>query len=158
MIENKVSITITAAQKTDINTATNDLKTSTQALNTVIDKQQLKSLAKLGDGRIPFVEKVIKYAVTNPEFLPPFADVPEFAKDFQLFTDLREILRPLKQIVDNLEKSMQVSGSEAYDFARSYYKAIQYNAKMGVPGAQTILDDLRPLFEAKNNPPAAPTA
>ena len=157
MIENRLSLEITAAQKTSISAATTDLNNSTKALNIVIDKEELKSLSKLGDIRIPFVEKVAQYAVSNPEFLAPFADVPEFTTDFKAFTDLREMVRPLRQIIDNLENSMMVSGSEAWDFARNYYKAVQFNARMGVPGAQTIYDDLRPLFEQKAGTPPVPT-
>ena len=59
---------------------------------------------------------------SDPQFLPPFADVPEFTKDFQTFKDLREMVRPIRQITDNMENSMMVSGSEAYHFARNYYQ------------------------------------
>lgn len=156
MIDNKISFDITAAQKTAINDAKNALATATNALETPIDKEELKSLPKISDGRLPFVEKVAQYAVSNPEFLAPFADVPEFNKDFQTFKDLREMVRPLQQIIDNLENSMMVSGSEAYHFARNFYQSVQFNAKMGVPGAQTIYDDLRPLFEAKATDPKPP--
>ena len=157
MIENRISLDITAAQKTDISAATVGLDAVTKALSIVIDKEEIKSLSKLGDIRIPFVEKVAQYAVSNPEFLPPFADVPEFTTDFKAFTDLREMMRPLRQIIDNLENSMTVSGSEAWDFARNYYKTVQFQARMGVPGAQTILDDLRILFDQKPGTPPVPT-
>ena len=126
-------------------------------VSAVLEHIEIKSLSKLGDIRIPFVEKVAQYAVSNPEFLPPFADVPEFTTDFKAFTDLREMVRPLRQIIDNLENSMTVSGSEAWDFARNYYKTVQFQARMGVPGAQTILDDLRILFDQKPGTPPVPT-
>lgn len=152
MTTNRISITITDAQKSAINTKTGELATVTNGFQTVIDKNTLKSLSKIADGRIPFVEKVLQYAVTNPEFLPPYADVDEFKIDFKTFLDMRELIRPMRVVIDNMETTMQVSGSEAWDFARAYYKTVQFQAKMGVPGAQTIYDDLRPLFEAKTNP------
>ncbi len=154
MTNNRISLTITDAQKSDINKKTGDLTAATSSFKTVVSREELKSMSKLGDARIPFVEKIAQYAASNPEFLQPFADVAEFNQDLKVFTDIREVVRPLRQIVDNLESSMMVSGSEAYDFARNYYKAVQFQAKMGVPGAQTIYDDLRPLFESKPAPPA----
>ena len=158
MSQNRLSISITDAQKNDFKKASAELATATKNFNVVIGKEELKSLSKLGDIRIPFVEKIAQYAVSNPEFLQPNADIPEFTKDFKAFTDLREMLRPLRQVLDNLENSRMVSGSEAYNFALDYYKTVQFNAKMGVPGAQAILDDLRPLFEAKPKPePLKPT-
>lgn len=153
MAVNRLSLDITDAQKAQVTTDTNKLAGSTGGFNVVVDKEELKSLPKISDGRIPFVEKAVQYAVSNAEFLPPFADVPEFQKDFKTFMDLRELARPLKQIIDNLENSMMVSGSEAYEAARNYYKSVQFQAKMGVPGAQTIFDDLRRLFETKSTTP-----
>lgn len=153
MINNKISLDITSAQKTAVNDATEALATATKPFAIQVDKEEVKALAKLGDGRIPFVEKVSQYAVTDPQFLPPFADVPEFNLDFKTFKDAREMIRPIRQIVDNVENVKMVSGSEAYQFSLNYYKNVQHQAKMGVPGAQTIYDDLRPLFEAKNTTP-----
>lgn len=153
MINNKISLDITSAQKTAVNNARIALADAVQPFEIQVDKEEVKALAKLGDGRIPFVEKVSQYAVTDPQFLPPFADVPEFNLDFKTFNDVGEMVRPLQQIVDNLQNTKMVSGSEAYHFARNYYLSVQYHAKLGVPGAQTIYNDLRPLFEAKNTTP-----
>ena len=149
---NRISLSITDAQKQTVLDAATNLADATTNFNVVIEKEELKSLSKLGDARIPFVEKVVQYAVSNPEFLPPFGNVAEFNTDFEAFKDIRELVRPLRQILDNMENSMAVCGSEAWDFARNYYKSVQFQARMGVPGAQTIYDDLRPLFEAKSTP------
>lgn len=151
MITNRVSITITDAQKNDIKDKTADLATVTNDFTTVIDKDTLNSLSTIADGRIPFVEKVAQYAVSNPEFLQPLADVGEFQIDFKAFKDLREVVLPMRVIVNNLLASMRVSGSEAWRFALNYYSSLQFHARMGVPGAQTILDELRPLFEGKSD-------
>ena len=66
------------------------------------------------------------------------------------------MVRPLRQVLDNLENAMAVSGSEAFHAARDYYKMVQLNARLGVPGAQAIYDDLRPLFEQKPKPAPNP--
>ncbi len=156
MIDNKISLTISEAQKTAVEEARAKLEDAVKTFLIQITKEELKSLPKLGDGRIPFVDKASQYAVTDPEFLPPFADVPEFNTDFQAFKDVREMVRPLEQIVDGLVNSMMVSGSESYHFARNYYQTVQFNAKMGVPGAQTIYEDLKKLYEIKEDDPQPP--
>lgn len=151
MINNKISLDITSAQKTAVNEAKDALANATKDFAIQVDKEEVKALSKLGDGRIPFVEKVSQYAVTDPQFLPPFADVPEFNMDFKTFKDVTEIVRPLQQIIDNLQNSRMVSGSEAFHFARNYYLSVQYHAKMGVPGAQTIYEELKRLYEIKSD-------
>ena len=61
------------------------------------------------------------------------------------------MVRPMQQIVDNVENVKMVSGSESYHFARNYYLSVQYQAKLGVPGAQTIYEELKKLFEIKTD-------
>ena len=152
MSTNRISLNISESQKTAVETAANALKTATEPFKIVIEKEELKSLQTIADGRLPFVEKAVDYAVLNPEFLPPHADVPEFQQDLKTFKDIREMVRPLRQILDNLENTMYVTGSEAFDAARDYYKTVKFHAQMGTPGAQTIYDDLRHLFELKSTP------
>jgi len=157
MINNKISLDITSAQKTAVDDATANLADAVKPFEIQVDKEEVKSLQKISDGRIPFVEKVSQYAVTDPQFLPPFADVPEFTIDFKTFRDVSEIIRPIQQIIDNLKNVKMVSGSESYYFALTYYQTVQFQAKMGVPGAQTIYEDLRRLFENKTTEPETPT-
>ena len=149
MSVNRISLEITDAQKAAVSAATTELATAIKEFNVVISRDELKSFQTIGDTRLPFVEKVAQYAASNPEFLQPNADVPEFRKDLKTFKDAREMVRPVRQIVDNLEATMRVGGGEALKFSRDFYASLQLHAKMGVPGAQTILDDLRPLFEAR---------
>ena len=150
MSVNRLSLDISEAQKTDFSKASADLANATENLTVVIEKEELRALPKIGDGRIPFVQKAADYCVSNPEHLPAVTNVPEFQKDLKAFLALREMVRPLRQILGNLENALAVSGSEAYEAARDYYKMVQFNAKLGVPGAQAIYDDLRQLFDIKN--------
>ncbi|CAN5473259.1 hypothetical protein BH10ACI1_BH10ACI1_23500 [soil metagenome] len=151
MSVNRISLDITDAQKAEVASDTSKLINSTKDFNIVVTKEEIKHLPKMADGRLPFTEKAAEYSVSNPEFLPPHADVPEFQKDLKTFKDTREIARPVRQIADNLENTMTVSGSEAYDAARDYYKTVKFHAEMGTPGAQTIYEDLKRLYEIKSS-------
>ncbi len=152
MNENRFSLEITGAQKTEINTKINELIALLEPMVIALDKEDRKRLSKMSDESIPFVEKVEQYSGTNPEFLPPYVDAAEFKKDFAVFKDIREILRPLMQIVGNLEDTRMLSGAEAYEVARGYYKMVGLAAKMNTPNAQAIYDDLRARFEIKAKP------
>ncbi|HQU83073.1 MAG TPA: hypothetical protein PKY59_08120 [Pyrinomonadaceae bacterium] len=147
---NRLTLDISDSEKTNFISKASDLDVVAEPWKMQIEKEELKAMPKIADGRLPFVEKCADFSDTNPEFLPPFADVPEFKKDLKTYKDLREIRRPVAQMLDNIDNTMKVAGSEAWYAALSFYKSVQYHAKMGVPGAQTILDELRPLFEAKN--------
>jgi len=153
MSVNRLSLDITDAKKAEVAADTAKLNESTQDFNVVITKEEIKSIPKVADRRIPFVEKSTGYTDSNPEFLPPHYNAVEFKRDFKAYMDLREMVRPLRQILSKMEYSMMVSGSEAYEAALQYYKSVRYHASIGTPGAQAIYDDLRQLFEMKARDP-----
>jgi hypothetical protein len=158
MKENRISLSLSDADKTAINEAIQKLNTLLAPKLITLSKEDKKRLAKISDDAIPFVEKVAQYAASNPEFVPNFLDAGEFEKDFSAFKDLRGFGRLLTQISQNMDDTSTLAGSEADEFARMFYASVAQAAKLGAPGAQAIYDDLRPRFEAqrskpKNTPP-----
>lgn len=149
MNNNRISLTFTDDEKKQINDAITVLLNLLAPKLIALDKEDKKRLAKLSDDGIPFAEKVMHYSVSNPEFIPAYTSAAEFDKDFTGFTVLREFVRPLMQLVSNLEDTWTLCGSEADEFARLYYAMVAQGAKMGVPGAQTIYDDLKPRYEVQ---------
>jgi hypothetical protein len=159
MNNNRISLFFTDAEKTQINAAIQVLVTILAAKLIALSKEDKAGIAKISDEAIPFIEKVAQYVVSNPEFIPLFGDAAEFTKDFGLFVDTREFVRPMLLLVSNLEDTSMLSGSEADDFARRYYGAVGQAAKMGVPNAQAIYDDLSVRYEGqKKKRPKPPTA
>lgn len=156
--ENRISLSISDADKTAITGAIIALAGLLQPMLIALDPEDRKSLSRMSDRSIPFVEKVKQYIDSNPEFTPAYVDVAEFKKDFETFTELREFLRPLLQVVGNLEDTTALSGSDAYEVARAYYKSVQHAVTMNVPNAQAIYDDLKLRFESNVKPkPVQPT-
>lgn len=159
MNENRISLSVSGEDKTKILQAVSALAALLQPMLIALDANDRKRLAKISDGSIPFMQKVAQYVDSNPEFVPAFVDVAEFKKDLQTFLDLREILRPILQLVGNLEDTAIVCGADAYDVGRAYYKSVQQGVKMNVPNANAIYEDLKSRFEIKTTTPApvAPT-
>lgn len=156
-MENRIAFDITTAQKDAILRAISDLNDLLKPLLIALDKREKQMLAKMSDRTIPFVEKVMQYMKSDAQFVPSYIDVTEAENDFTAFSDLREFLRPLAQITDNLDDTAVLSGSEAWLPALTYYNAVKQAAKMGVPDAKAIYDDLRPRFEAQRPKPIKPT-
>ena len=105
-----------------------------------------RGLAKMGSKSVDFVSKTLSYANTSPQFKPAFVDIDDFSQDVSTFGLLRSLQQPVSQIADMLDDSLALSGSEAYAAALAYYQSIKTAAKMNVPGAATIADDLAARF------------
>jgi len=103
----------------------------------------------MSDKTIPFVEKTLNYAETVPKFAPPYMNVDELKVDFTAVKELSAILNPLVGVTSKLDDSKMISGSEAYISALSYYNSVKLAAKMDIPDAKPIYDDLKQRFIKK---------
>lgn len=156
-MENRIAFNITTAEKDAILKAISDLDSLLAPLLIALDNREKQLLPKMSDKSIPFVEKVMQYMKSDAQFVPSYINVAEAENDFTAFSDLREFLRPLAQITENLDDTAVLSGSETWQTALTYYNSVKQAAKMGVPDAKAIYDDLRPRFEAQRAKPIKPT-
>lgn len=123
-----------------------------------LSPEQRRELPKMGDGTVPFVSKVVDYAESEPNFLPPYTDVQEMKYDWEAVEHLMPLLRSVRQLQSNLNDTVLLAGSECYVSALSYYHSVKLAAKMNVTGAKVIHDDLRQRFEGQGKVKTDPVA
>jgi hypothetical protein len=111
--------------------------------------EESKELPKMGDKSYAFVTKALEYLRIAGTPMPPYTNVPEMEIDLKGYDTIRQILQAVVPTVDLLQDTMLLSGSEAYVAALAYYNYLKGAAKAGVPGAQTILDDLSTRFPGR---------
>lgn len=149
MSENRISIQFSSAEAAAINQAVEDLTAKFAPFLIALNAEDKKGLASIADRSLPFVEKAQQYGVSNPEFLPAYIDAAEFKKDLEAFAFLKNILRSLDQLVGNIEDTAALCGSEANRAALLYYGSVAGAAKMNVPNAKTVYEDLSRRFESQ---------
>jgi hypothetical protein len=149
MNENSISLDIKESDAVEITKAIQVLADKLQPLLIALEASDRQSLAKMKDKSVPFIEKIIQYVESNPEFVPVFLNTDEMKKDFNAFTVLNNFLRPLAQITRNLEDTAMLCGSEAYSAGLIYYGSVKQAAKVNVPKAKAVADDLSVRFEAQ---------
>ncbi|HZK95439.1 MAG TPA: hypothetical protein VFC67_14620 [Prolixibacteraceae bacterium] len=144
-MENKVSVTISEEATININEA---IKVIIQNLPELINltQEERQINPKMGDKTVAFVSKNLEYAKQNPRVVPGFLDMGEFEKDVIAVTELRKVLIPLQQLVEELDDTTLQAGSEAYAASRIFYNAVKGAAKAGEPGMKTIYEDLKSRF------------
>jgi len=147
-MENKVSITLNTEAITAITAAIGTIEQNLPALIN-LSVEDRKSIPKMGDKTLAFVNKTLEYARQNPQVVPAFMDVAEFEKDVAAVTSLNKVLKPLQQLVEKLDDTTLLSGSEAYMAALVFYNAVKGASKAGVPGMKTLYDDLQTRFPGR---------
>lgn len=148
-MENKVSITIPPAVLADIMAALAVLQEKLSPLLISLTVKDRERLVKMGEASKPFVEKVLEYMKSNPEFLPPYTDMAEMEKDWLVIIQLLPVYNVLSQIFSNLDDTLMELGSEVMGPANSYYKSVQSAAKLGIKNSKPIDDDLKVRYQRK---------
>lgn len=144
--ENSLSFTISEEEEARVTAAIEELTSILKPRLESLTKEQRSEIPKMGDGTEPFVEKVLDYAKSNEEFAPAYMDVAELEIDMNAVNQLKDIYRPLIQLVEQLDDSIMLAGSEAYVSALAYYNSVKIGSRMNVAGAKSIFDDLKQRF------------
>ena len=144
--ENKVSIKLTVEEQNQIGDALSVIDNILTGKLITLTPQERREYPKMSDGTVPFVRKALEYANSNSEFTPKFVDSGELEIDIEAVDTLNNVYRPLKQLIERLDDSILLSGSEAYVAALAYYNSVKLGAKMNVPGAKAIANDLKKRF------------
>lgn len=108
-------------------------------------------LPKMGDKSIPFVTKGLEYLRIPGTPAPSYVNGEELEIDLNAFETIRQIRQVAQPIIDMLDDTMLLCGSEAYVPVLAFYNYLQGAAKMNVPGAKTIYEDLSTRFPRRHS-------
>jgi hypothetical protein len=118
-----------------------------------LTKEQRVSMLKLSAKSTDFVTRLLPIAKANAQYLPPAFDMTEWGKDVELFQALRELLDTLNPLLEKMDDTLMVVGSEAYAGALTAYQYLKAANKGG--DLDDLLDDLGKRFARKSK--AVPT-
>jgi hypothetical protein len=147
--ENRVSIILKPEDLKKVLDALVVVNTTLKPYLIALTPDERKELPKMKDGTMPFVKKSMEYAQTNAAFVPAYIDVKELKTDLDAVDALSQIFRPVEQLYLNLEDTITLSGSEAYVASLAFYNSVKQAAKINVPGAKAIAEDLGYRFSGQ---------
>jgi len=153
LTNNRLNITATPAQITAIKGALQTILTNLPFLIGLTTEERVV-LPAIDINNKVFTEDAIMAGVNNTAMLPAFISVPNMQTDMTLFSQLDEIIILMKQLLEKLEDTQLLAGSEAYTSALVLYKLFGSAADAGIPGADAIVSQLRARFTSQGNTPA----
>ncbi len=117
-----------------------------------------KTMLRMADKTVAFVQKTAEYATNNTDFVPGFVNLAELKQDTAGMAALAPLRQQFEQLAYDLDSTVMTAGSEAYGNALTVYGNIKFLAKNKQPGAQTAYDDLRVRFPGSPNAGRKPNA
>jgi hypothetical protein len=92
------------------------------------------------------VNSVNAHAQQSPQFVPSFIDAAELNKDVVAVNELSKINNLTAKIVQLLDDTVMLAGSEAMVASLPIYHSIKIAAKSNVPGAEVIYNIMKALL------------
>lgn len=147
-MSNYISATLTKQQVDEIMSLLTELDAKV-SFNINLSKEQLEDIPKLSDGRLPFTQKCLNFGKQDATIVPPFTKLDDYDGDLNLYAELEPVENFVLRIAEKITAARAAAGSDAFTAALSIYNSAQRAAKQGHPGANTIVGELKPLFEKK---------
>ena len=146
-MEDKIDFKIPEAQVNEVTTKLNEIVTIMQPYIIALTPEERMTLPKMSDKTQPFVEKTVDYCATAPQFAPPYLNIEALNADMKVYKQLIPLFRIVKRLSDGLDDTTMQAGAETYTHTLTYYNSVKMAAKIDVPGAKAIYDDLKKRFE-----------
>lgn len=146
-MDNKIDFTIPQEVIDGVTQKLNEIDTALKPYLLALSPDERKSLPKMGDGTQPFVEKAMDYSASAPQFAPPYMDTQGLTNDMKIHEQLTPLLRQVRMLSDGLDDTTMQAGAESYMCSLTYYNSVKMAAKMDIPGAKSIYEDLSKRFE-----------
>jgi hypothetical protein len=142
----QIAVTISEGDLAAIQEALGTLESKLLPHLKTLTPQERVELPKMGDKTVSFVTKALEYGQAHKDLVPAYLDLPALAVDVKAVERLRNFAQVLNPLSDALNDSLMLSGSEAYQGALVFYANVKTAARVHVPKAQSVYDDLSTRF------------
>jgi hypothetical protein len=129
----------------EIETKLTEIRQSLPFMVGLSSRDRMK-LNPIGRKSTQFVQRVVESIRQNPEMAPQFVDAQNLEKGYALYNQLGAMLVPVEQLQRMIADTMYVAGSTTHGSALDFYNSAKRAAKAGIPGAQVVVDALKPRF------------
>ncbi|MDR1112158.1 MAG: hypothetical protein LBL18_00125 [Bacteroidales bacterium] len=145
-MENKHVVSIPADILTQVQNLIRQANTLLAPYAIALTPAERRSMAKMGEKTLSFVEKSHEFAAQNPNFVPPYLNMADFDIDFADAHNLWSVLLASQQLHENLDDTTMAAGSEAYQAALVFYNSVKTAARQDIPGAKAVYEELGKRF------------
>ena len=156
LTNNRLSVVMTATQVQAVKDALQTLLTNMPFL-IGLTVEERSTLPKISVANKVFTEDALNAVNNHGDLLPGYFSGSGFQQDMALYRQLDELTAIARGLIERMDDTQMLAGSEAYVSALTAYKLFGAAADAGIPGADTIYDQLKERFAQSSSPaPKAP--
>lgn len=143
---NRIDAALDSAAAASVTTKLDEAKTLLPFL-VDLSPDERRSLPKMGDKSRAFVERCLSIAQQDDSFLPRNFDVDAFGKDLALYSALEPLRQRLAKLLELVEDTQILAGSEAYLAALEVYHSAKRTGRGS--GLDDLLDRVSARFTSR---------
>lgn len=108
-----------------------------------LDPAEREAMPKMSDKSLPFAQKALELARSQPAYVPPFSSAADFETDMANVEAIGPVFRQLQQLSVGIGDLLLVSNSEAFTAALAIYAQVKMSAdRLDNPEARVLAADL----------------
>ena len=142
---NRIDTVISDADLAKVNTALNDIESTLSFLIGLTVEERVQ-LPKINVVNKSFTQDAINAVANNSAMLPAYLDKTAMEKDMDLYLQLDKLAIRIRQLLEKIDDTQMLAGSEAFVAALTAYKLFAAAAAAGVAGSDAVYDTLKERF------------
>ena len=146
---NRISFDMPSNDDAAIESFVKGLETTLASYCVDIGDDDPRTYARMTDDNFVWVNLVLESAEARPDLCPGFMDRTEFARDVTGAAYFTSLEHRLEAVLALVRSSNLLCRFESYQAALAFYASAKHAAKIGIAGAQAIVDRLSPYFESR---------
>lgn len=156
LTNNRIDTVISDPDLATVNGAINTIEATLSFLIGLTVEERIQ-LPKINVANKSFTQDAINAVVNNGTMLPAYLDQTAIQNDMNLYNQLDKIAGRMRQVLEKLDDTQMLAGSEAYVAALTAYKLFAAAATAGIPGSDAVYDTLKERFAGQGGSGTPPT-
>ena len=157
LTNNRIDTVISDADLAKVNDAIDTIETTLSFLIGLTVDERVQ-LPKINVANKSFTQDAIDAVVDNGKMLPAYLDQKAMQNDMNLYNQLDKLSARIRQVLEKLDDTQMLAGSEAFVAALTAYKLFSAAAAAGIPGSDAIYDTLKERFAGQGGSGTTPPA
>ncbi len=145
-LENLISVSFTEEELTQLDQHLAGIRTLLTGKTINLTPDQRRQYGRIANQNKLIVDKAKNYMEQHPDWVPRFVDKEEFDKDYTARQQIENRVQLLENLSTQLIDTKTLLDHDNYNNALSFYRMIRFLAGENEPGAKSVHEDMRVLF------------
>jgi hypothetical protein len=145
-LDNLISVVFTDEEIAQMDAALSEIENILKGKAVNLTPKQRQSYGRVAYEMEVWVDKTSDYMEQDPSLVPSYIDMAEHTKDLVAHRALNPRIARLTGILQSLEDTNRLLGSDLYNNSLAYYRNLREAAKVNAVGASAKYSDLKQQF------------